>query len=167
MQHDNTGLCKNKPGQHRFTARHTVVVSARDGDKASSPSMFTAVGDKIFHFVDAQFLPVALLSALTVGYFQPAAAVAAKEAGIGKAATLVIFILSGTCTTPNHLRHAVCSELNEFPCRECCRSSAELSRHIRSVHSASYGSSLFGVGSAAMFAVRPEQQAPHSKAQTR
>lgn len=70
--------------------------------------MFTAVADKVYRFVDAQFLPVALISALTVGYFQPAAAVAAKEAGIGKAATLVIFILSGVFFT--FLIHAVCNE---------------------------------------------------------
>ena len=104
LKHENKGRCKHSPlsGKLCLTERRKVAASATNGENSSSPSLFTAVAAvavKVYRFVDAQFLPVALISALTVGYFQPAAAVAAKEAGIGKAATLVIFILSGVFFT--------------------------------------------------------------------
>jgi hypothetical protein len=81
-----------------LSRRSIVIASAERADASSFPgahSLAVAV-DKVYKFVDAQFLPVALLTALLVGYFQPARAVAAKDAGIVSVATLLIFLLNGT-----------------------------------------------------------------------
>lgn len=122
LQPDRIGLCKHRSRQHSFEGYHTVLASASNRDKSSSsdahrlgsPQAVVRLCHRIYKFADAQFLPVALLSALTVGYFQPAAAVAAKDAGIGNAATLVIFILSGTCTELSYHRQLPVHALNTY-----------------------------------------------------
>lgn len=102
LTHRATGrLCK-KYQSRRLKESCIPAASPDSGEGSSTSGLQSAVVEtarKIYSFVDAQFLPVALLSALTAGYFQPEVAVAARDAGIGNVATLVIFILSGALST--------------------------------------------------------------------
>ena len=94
-----------QPTQPARTPQRRVSKAHRRGGRAQAASNSPAYGDSpksaqpqlaaVWQFLDANFLPLGLATALAAGLCFPNQAVAATNANIGVWATTVIFVISG------------------------------------------------------------------------